>query len=377
MLEERLVRLKEFAEKTELNEEIAGEGAVGVISSGISFQYAREVFPDATFLKLGMSYPFPAEKVKAFAAGKERVLVVEENEPFIEEHARLAGVDVEGKDKVPLCGELNQRIVRETLIGEKTEVAPAEVPGRPPVLCPGCPHRAAFNSIRKLRLHAMGDIGCYTLGALPPLNAMDSCVCMGASITTAHGMEKAFGPGDEALKTVAVIGDSTFVHTGIPGLVNVAYNQGTTTTIILDNSITAMTGHQEHPGSGRTLMGRETVKIDYEALAKAVGISNFARVDAYDVKKVHETIKSETKKPEASLIVIEGACILQNRLAGRGPRGVDEDLCVNCGLCRKTGCPAISKNAAGDKSSISAVLCAGEVCDVCGQICPKDAIQRR
>jgi len=373
-LEERLLELKKVAESSALNREEMGDTSMGIISSGIAYQYAREAFPKASFLKLGMCFPFPADKVHAFAAKVEKVYVIEENEPFIEEAAKLAGVAVIGKEKIPLCGELNQRLVRASLTGEAVPFESASVPGRPPVLCPGCPHRAAFMAIRKLKLNAMGDIGCYTLGALPPLNAMDACVCMGASITTAHGMDKAAGPEEER-KTVAVIGDSTFVHTGITGLINVAYNRGTTTTIILDNSITAMTGHQEHPGSGKTLSGADTVSIDYEALAKAVGIKNYARIDAYDVKKVHETIKAETEKDEASLIVIEAPCILRNREAGRKPRYVDEEICVNCGLCRKTGCPGITKNAAGEKSMINSALCAGEVCDVCGQVCRKGAIK--
>ena len=374
LVEERLLKLKEFVETTDLNREIDGESSIGVISSGISYQYAREAFPGASFLKLGICFPFPTERVKAFAAKVDTVYAIEEGEPFIEEAARLAGVTVIGKEKISLCGELNQRLVRESFTAEKASFNPAEVPGRPPVLCPGCPHRAAFASIRKLRLHAMGDIGCYTLGALPPLNAMDACVCMGASITTAHGMEKALGP-EAARKIVAVIGDSTFVHTGLTGLVNMVYNKATFTTIILDNSITAMTGHQEHPGSGKTLGGEATYKIDYESLARAVGIERFARIDAYDVKKVHETIKTETSIDEPSLIVIEGLCILRNREAGKSPRFVDEELCINCGMCRKTGCPALSKNDAGDKSQLSAALCAGQVCNVCAQVCPKDAIK--
>jgi indolepyruvate ferredoxin oxidoreductase, alpha subunit len=373
-LEERLLQLKEFSETGDLNVEIEGDPSIGIISSGIAFQYAREAFPDASFLKLGISFPFPDELVKSFAAKVETLYVVEENEPFIEEHVRLAGIPVVGKEKIPLCNELSQRIVRESLTDEKVRFAPAAVPPRPPVLCPGCPHRSTFMAIRRQRLHSMGDIGCYTLGALPPLNAMDSCVCMGASITTAHGLQKALPP-EEGRKTVAVIGDSTFVHTGISGLINVAYNKGTTTTVIVDNSITAMTGHQEHPGSGKTLSGEDTVKVDYELLARAVGIKRFARVDAYDVKAVAEALKTETSVDEASLIVSEGPCILRNRAAGKIVRRVDEELCINCGMCRKTGCPAIMKNKAGDKSFIAPTLCAGEVCNVCAQVCPKDAIQ--
>ncbi len=375
-LEERLGKLKELAETSDLNKEEMADTKIGVIASGISYQYAREAFPGASFLKLGMCYPFPDEKVKAFAAKVDTVYVVEEGEPFIEEAARLAGIDVVGKAKVPLCGELNQRIVRESLTESRTEFTPAEVPGRPPVLCSGCPHRSAFLAIRKLRLHAMGDIGCYTLGALPPLNGMDSCICMGASVTSAHGMQKALDP-EEGRKTVAVIGDSTFVHTGITGLINLAYNKGTSTVIVLDNSITAMTGHQDHPGSGKTLSGQETVAVDYEMLAKAVGIESFTLVDAYDVKAVLETLKEETSKDVSSLVVVRGACILRNREAGRDPRTVEAETCINCAMCRKTGCPAISKvgGEGEEKSYITSILCAGDVCNVCGQVCPTGAIQ--
>ncbi len=374
-LEERMLELETFSEKSDLNREEMNDTAMGIVTSGISYSYAREAFPDASFLKLGICHPFPSEKVKAFAAKVDKVFVVEEGDPFIEEQARLAGVAVVGKERIPLCGELSQKIVRESLTGDKSPVESARVPNRPPVLCSGCPHRAAFMAIRKLRLYAAGDIGCYTLGTLPPLNAMDTCICMGASITAAHGMEKAFGSdSDEARKIVSVIGDSTFVHTGITGMINVAYNKGTSCMIVLDNSITAMTGHQEHPGTGRTLGGEETVTVDYESLAKAVGISNFSRVDAYDVKAVRETIKKAAAADEASLVVVEGPCILRNPEAGREPRFVDEELCINCGLCRKTGCPAISKSPA-EKSHITSLLCAGGVCNVCTQVCPKDAIK--
>jgi indolepyruvate ferredoxin oxidoreductase alpha subunit len=372
MIEERLERLKAFAETSPLNRVEEGDRAVGVISSGIAYQYARDAFPDATFLRLGMSFPFPVELARSFCERFESVYVVEENEPFIEEQLRYAGVtNIVGKDRVPLCGELNQSIVSRTLRGGQ-EPDRAFVAPRPPVLCPGCPHRSTFFTLNRLGIGATSDIGCYTLGVMPPLNGIDTTICMGASIGNALGFEKAMG-GDSAKKMVAVIGDSTFVHSGMTGLADVAYNRGATTVIILDNSITAMTGHQHHPGTGVTLMGEPTTKLDYIALAHSLGVKDARRVNAYDMSAVKQAIKEATDNPEASLLVMEGPCALMVRKTWTEAMAVDSEKCVACGLCLKLGCPAISRDDDG-KAVISPLFCVGEICQMCVQTCPSQAI---
>jgi indolepyruvate ferredoxin oxidoreductase alpha subunit len=312
-VEERLKALRRLAENSPLNRVEEGDPTVGVISSGISYQYARDAFPEASFLKLGFSYPFPVDLARPFCSRFESVYVVEENEPFIEEQLRFAGItNIVGKDAIPLCGELNQGIVRDSTGRGGGRSEPATVPPRPPVLCPGCPHRSTFYTLNRLKIGATSDIGCYTLGVMPPLSGIDSCICMGASIGNALGFEKAIGK-EFAGKMVAVIGDSTFVHSGITGLADVAYNKGATTVIILDNSITAMTGHQHHPGTGVTLMGEPTTKLDYIALAKSLGVKDARKVDAYDLEAVKTAIKEATDSREASLIVVEGPCALLDR----------------------------------------------------------------
>jgi indolepyruvate ferredoxin oxidoreductase alpha subunit len=372
-IEERLREIQAYAETTPLNRVEEGDPKVGVISSGISYQYARDAFPDATFLKLGMSYPFPVGLAKTFCERFDRVYVVEENEPFIEEQLKFAGIrNVVGKDSVPLCGELNQRIVRESLTGERVAVEKPSVPPRPPVLCPGCPHRSTFFILNRLRIGATSDIGCYTLGVMPPLEGLDSCVCMGASIGNALGFEKALGEESEE-RMVAVIGDSTFVHSGMTGLADVAYNKGTTTVIVLDNSTTAMTGHQDHPGTGRTLMGEPTVKLDFIKLAQSMGIRDARRVNAYDVDAVRKAVQEATNTEEPSLLVMQGTCILLDRKKWGPALSVNSDDCTSCGLCLKLGCPAISRDEDG-KAVISPIFCVGEACSMCAQICPVGAI---
>jgi indolepyruvate ferredoxin oxidoreductase alpha subunit len=372
-VEERLRELRKLAEESPLNRVEEGDPSIGVISSGISYQYARDAFPEATFLKLGFSYPFPIKRAKTFCARFEVVYVVEENEPFIEEHLRQAGItNVLGKDAIPLCGELNQGIVRECTARGCAPSKPAPVPPRPPVLCPGCPHRSTFFTLNRMKIGATSDIGCYTLGVMPPLSGIDSCVCMGASIGNALGFEKAIGK-EFAKRMVAVIGDSTFVHSGITGLADVAYNKGATTVIILDNSITAMTGHQHHPGTGKTLMGEPTTKIDYIALANSLGVRDARKVDAYDLDAVKTAIKEATDNPEASLIVVQGACALLDRSTWGPALEVNADDCTACGLCLKLGCPAISKDKDG-KSTINPLFCVGEMCSMCAQVCPVKCI---
>jgi indolepyruvate ferredoxin oxidoreductase alpha subunit len=372
-VEERLRELRRFAEESPLNRVEKGDPKVGVISSGISYQYARDAFPEATFLKLGMSYPFPIEKAMAFCERFEQVYVVEENEPFIEEQLRVAGVsNVVGKDAIPLCGELNQGIVRESTAQGCAPEKPATVAPRPPVLCPGCPHRSTFFMLNRLGIGSTSDIGCYTLGVMPPLEGIDSCLCMGASIGNALGLEKAIGR-EFAKKMVAVIGDSTFVHSGMTGLADVAYNRGATTVIILDNSTTAMTGHQEHPGTGTTLMGEPSVKLDYVALAKSMGVSDARKVNAYDLDAVKAAIKDATEHDEPSLLVMEGPCVLLDRKTWGAALVVDEEKCTKCGLCLRLGCPAISRDAEG-RAEINPLFCVGSLCSMCAQVCPADAI---
>ncbi len=372
-VEERLKALAEFAETCPMNKVIEGDPKVGVISSGISYEYARDAFPDATFLKLGMSFPFPAALVSDFCKRFDTVYIVEENEPFIEEQMRYIGItNIVGKERVPLCGELNQRIIRDAFSGKDTSGERAKVPARPPVLCPGCPHRSTFFMLNRLGIGSTGDIGCYTLGVMPPLNGIDTCICMGASIGNALGMEKARGR-DSARKMVAVIGDSTFVHSGMTGLADVAYNKGATTVIILDNSITAMTGHQNHPGTGVTLMGEPTVKLDYLKFAEAVGIRDARKVNAYDVNAVKQAIKEATASDEPTLLIMEGPCVLLDRKTWGPALVVDVEKCTACGLCLKLGCPSISRDEDG-KAQINPLFCVGELCSMCAQVCPSKAI---
>jgi indolepyruvate ferredoxin oxidoreductase alpha subunit len=309
---------------------------------------------------------------KRFCSRFETVYIVEENEPFIEEHLRYAGVtNLAGKSKVPLCGELNQSIVARAFEGGE-EPDRAAVAPRPPVLCPGCPHRSTFFTLNRLGIGATSDIGCYTLGVMPPLNGIDTTICMGASIGNALGFEKAIGR-EFAGKMVAVIGDSTFVHSGMTGLADVAYNKGATTVIIVDNSITAMTGHQHHPGTGMTLMGEPTTKLDYIALAESMGVKDARRVNAYDMAAVKAAIKEATASPEPTLLVMEGACALMVRKTWTEPMEIDAEKCVACGLCLKLGCPAISKDENG-KSTINPLFCVGEICQMCAQNCPVKCI---
>ena len=371
-VEGRLEEIRAFAETSPLNRVEEGDPAVGVISSGIAYQYARDAFPDATFLKLGLSFPFPIELARTFCARFETVYIVEENEPFIEEHLRYAGItNIAGKEKVPLCGELNQSIVARSFGGGEESNRAAVAP-RPPVLCPGCPHRSTFFTLNRLGIGATSDIGCYTLGVMPPLNGIDTTICMGASIGNALGFEKAIGR-DFAKRMVAVIGDSTFVHSGMTGLADVAYNKGATTVIIVDNSITAMTGHQHHPGTGMTLMGEPTTKLDYIALAESMGIKDARRVDAFDMEAVKTAIKEATDNPEASLLVMEGPCALMVRKTWTKAFVVDTEDCTACGMCLKLGCPAISRDEDG-KAIIDPLFCVGEICGMCAQVCPVKCI---
>ncbi len=377
VLEERLAEIKKYSNKSPYNIIEDGDRKIGIVSSGISYRYAREVFPNAAFLKLGMSYPFPDDLALEFAGMVDKVYVIEENEPFIEEKMRMLGIDVVGKEKVSITGELSQKRIADAFDLPWTSSVDADIadlPPRPPVLCPGCPHGGIFYVSNKMKLHTTTDIGCYTLGVMPPLNSGETCVCMGASIGNAFGLELAQGK-DFGKKTVAFIGDSTFMHSGMTGVANAVYNKSDITVALLDNSITAMTGHQEHPGTGRTLMGEETTSTDYEGLIKALGVKDLHVTDAFDLKNIQETLKKTTNSEETSVIINKGRCILLDYKTMKvTPNTVDPEKCIACGLCLKVGCPALSRDPKTRKAKIDVYLCAGDKCNVCLQVCPKDAI---
>ena len=385
VMEERIRRLAAFAETYPLNRVELGDRRLGIVTNGIAYQYAREVFPEASFLRLGMTYPLPAGLIADFAARVERLIVIEELDPAIEEEIRLMGIPCEGKSIFPLEGELSPETVRDCAIAAgllSPEALPARVapqlpalPPRPPVLCPGCPHRGVFSIARKLKLVVNGDIGCYTLGFLPPLSALHSCGCMGASIGVAHGVRKA----GIAQKNVAVIGDSTFFHSGIPALLNAAYNRSDTITVILDNRTTAMTGHQQHPGTGLTLQLQPTRATEIEPVVRALGIEHVTTIDPYDTALVERTLKEYMALDEPSVIIARRPCALlpEARRAYR-PLRIDATKCIACGTCRRVACPAIhlsdevyAKNGR-QKSAIDPLLCTG--CEICAQACPVNAI---
>ncbi len=369
VVENRLKELKDFSENFEFNKIEDIDTSVGVITSGVSYNYTKEVFPTASILKLAMSYPFPSELCRRFAKRCKKVYVIEENDPFIEENLKIEGIKCTGKEKIPLVGELNPTKVAVSFGLQKAKKKTTfKIPPRPPVLCPGCPHTGVFYTINKLKLVATGDIGCYTLGGLPPLNAMDSCVCMGASIGNAFGLEKALG-SEIKDRLVAVIGDSTFFHTGIPPLIDVVYNKGKTTVLILDNRTTAMTGHQEHPGTGKTLMGEKTVALDLVDVCKGIGVKHTYTIDPYDLAETKRVISREVKRNAPSVIISKRECILLSKKK-RKPLKVDEETCTGCKLCLRLGCPAISLQE--EKAIVDETLCTG--CTLCAQVCPKDAI---
>ncbi|MCL5961291.1 MAG: indolepyruvate ferredoxin oxidoreductase subunit alpha [Chloroflexi bacterium] len=373
IVEKRLSALAEYAEEFAGNRIEWGSTDLGVVSGGIAYQYAREVFRDASFLKIGMSYPLPEKKIRDFAGRVKRLVVVEDLDPFWEEQIRLMGIPVEGKKYFPIVGEFSPDVVRKGAIeagliekGEDlpTVEAPA-LPGRPPILCVGCRHRGVYYILKKLKVVVNGDIGCYTLSVVPPLSATDTCGCMGASIGVAHGVDRA-GTLERA---VATIGDSTFFHSGIAPLLNVAYNKGTNITVILDNRITAMTGHQENPGTGRTLQGEETVAVDIEKIVRACGIENVWTVDPWDLKQVEDSLKAALASGKASVVIAKGGCVLNTR-ERHGTLVVNAERCNGCGLCLRVGCPAVIK--VDDKVIIDEMQCIG--CKLCMQLCARKAI---
>jgi indolepyruvate ferredoxin oxidoreductase alpha subunit len=380
VIEEKLDRLREFGVDSALNRVELGDPSVGIITSGISYQYAKEAAPEASFLKLGLTYPLPDELVRDFAQHVDQIVVVEELDPFLEEQIRLAGIEVRhGKDFFPLTGELEPTTVADKLTGVVAARRPPAdgLPIRPPVLCPGCSHRGVFTVLRKLKVFVSGDIGCYTLGALPPIEAMNACLCMGGSITMAHGISKAVGDTDEQKnKVVAVIGDSTFFHSGVTGLMDVIYNNGSSVVLIQDNRTTAMTGGQENPGTGRSLMGAGSPEIDIGKLVIALGVKpeNVRVVSAYDLKRLETTLKEELDKNEPSVVITKDPCVLQYRVKNP-PMQVMEDACTACEQCIRVGCIALSMAGEGEQrhAVIDPNHCVG--CTVCAQVCKFDAIQ--
>ena len=373
IVEQRMLDLAEFAETSPLNRwERGTESKLGVITSSTSYQYVREVCgEDVSVLKLGMVWPLPEKMLREFCASCDRVVVVEELDPFIEEHCASLGLKVEGKNLFPLLGEISQNMVAVALGGsaQASPAVDAQIPPRPPVMCAGCPHRGLFFTLTKLKLTVIGDIGCYTLGAVAPLNAVDSVLCMGASVSGLHGFNKSSN-GELSGKTVAVIGDSTFMHSGITGLVNIAYNGSASTVIIVDNSITGMTGHQQNPTTGKTLKGDPSSKIDLEALCRAVGIQRVRVVDPNDLKGTEQAIKEELAANEPSVIIARRPCALLKYVKHSAPLCVDSAACKSCKACMRIGCPAISM--VEGKALIDATLCTG--CGVCAQLCKFGAL---
>lgn len=372
-VEQRTKDLIEYAENCEFNRvEMGKDTSVGIITDSTSYQYAREVLgEDACILKLGLINPLPEKLIKDFAAKVDKVVVLEELDPIIENHCKQLGIKVSGKDTFPICGEFSQNLVRECLGME----VPAHMsidenlPARPPVMCAGCPHRGIFYILKKKKCMVYGDIGCYTLGAVAPLNAMDLNVCMGASCSGLHGFNKAMGEAGES-NSVGVIGDSTFIHSGMTGITDISYNMSNSTVIILDNSITGMTGHQQNPTTGKNLRGEPAGKVDLEALCKALGFNRVRVVDPYDLKAVEEAVTEELAAKEPSIIISRRPCVMIKGTVHKPPISVDEDKCVGCKQCMSIGCPAIAVK--DKKAHIDPTLCIG--CKVCSQMCKFGAI---
>ena len=375
IVEARTAALTEFAETTDINRiEEGTDNSMGFITSSTSYQYVKEVCGDRyPVLKLGMINPLPVKKIKNFAAKVGKLIVVEELDDIIETHCRKLGLEVQGKELFGCIGEFSQNLIAEKLGFETGKTLRIEdaIPARPPVMCAGCPHRGLFYTLKKNKLNVIGDIGCYTLGAVAPLQAVDSVICMGASVSGIHGFNKSSGKEHES-KTVAVIGDSTFMHSGVTGLINIAYNESNSTVIILDNSITGMTGHQQNPTTGFNLKGDPCTKIDLEALCRAVGIRRVRVIDPYNLKECDEVIKEEVAAEEPSVIISRRPCALLKYVKHPGPISADADKCIGCKSCMRIGCPAIS--IVDGKAVIDSTLCTG--CGVCSQLCPKDALGR-
>ena len=374
IVEQRTLDLTEWAETADINRIEMSGTELGIITASTSYQYVKEVFGDeVSVLKLGMAWPMPVKKVKDFAAKVDRLVVIEELDPFIEEHCRQLGLAVEGKSIFSLIGEFSQNLVAEKM-GRPVDCGKCldeVIPGRPPVMCPGCPHRGLFYTLKKNKCNVMGDIGCYTLGAAAPLSAMDTTLCMGASISGLHGFNKALGKDGETT-SVAVIGDSTFMHSGMTGLANIAYNQSASTVMILDNSITGMTGHQQNPTTGYNIKGEPAGKVDLEALCRAMGIDRVQVVDPYNLKECDQVLKEELAAEEPSVIISRRPCVLLKSVKPQPALRVNPEKCIGCKSCMKIGCPSISFR--DGKAIVDHTTCVG--CGVCQQLCPVDAFER-
>ena len=372
VVEERTRKLVEYAETAEINKTEMNGSKIGVITAGISYMYAHEALGDkVNYLKLGMVYPMPEKLIKDFCAKCDEVYVIEELDPFIEEHCKSLGVNVVGKEKFTLLGEYTPAMIKKAVLGEDAadfDTVDETIPVRPPVMCPGCPHRGTFYVLKKLGLGVSGDIGCYTLGAVAPLASVDTTICMGASVSAAHGMAKARG-AEFNKKLVSVIGDSTFMHSGITGLVDIVYNKGNNTVIILDNSITGMTGHQNNPTTGYTIRGEETKQVNLITLCKGIGIEHVVVADPFDLKEFERVVKEETEREEPSVIIAQRPCALLKSVKYSGHCTVS-DNCKKCKMCLKLGCPAISWKDGAVR--IDATQCNG--CGLCVNLCPFGAI---
>jgi indolepyruvate ferredoxin oxidoreductase alpha subunit len=372
IVEDRMAKLRDYSDSSDLNRMEWGNKKVGVITSGISYQYSKEAFGDASYLKIGMVYPLPEKLIKEFANEVEILYVIEELEPFIENQCLKMGIKVIGKEKLPVTGEYSASLIKEKILGappEKLNNIQDEAPARPPVLCAGCPHRGTYYVLKKLKLSVFGDIGCYTLGALAPLESMNTCVCMGASVGVAHGMEKALGK-EKSRKSVAVIGDSTFIHSGITGLIDMVYNKGTGTVIILDNSITGMTGHQHNPATGFTIKGEPTKQVDLLKLCQAIGIDRVRVCDPFDLAGFEKAVREEIEADEPSVIIAQRPCALLKNVKFGPILSIDQDKCTKCRMCMRLGCPAIVDR--GDHIEINPTQCVG--CDLCTKVCRFGAI---
>lgn len=371
-VEQRTLDLKAWAETAPINQVEDNGASVSIITSGISYQYVKDAMGDSVnYLKLGMVHPLPDQLIRSFAEKAETVYVVEELDPFLEGYCKELGLQVIGKEKFPSCGEFSQKLVKKILTGEEEPYQALEgnIPVRPPVMCCGCPHRGVFYALKREKVYVSGDIGCYTLGASAPLNAMDACICMGASISALHGYNKARGEEGEK-KSVAVIGDSTFIHSGITSLIDIAYNRSNSVVIVLDNSITGMTGHQQNPTTGYNIKGDPATAVDLEALCHAVGISRVRVVDPYDLKAVTAALKEELEAEEPSVIISRRPCALLKYVKHAPALQVDVEKCIGCKACFGIGCPAISMKK--EKAYIDPTQCVG--CGVCTSLCPKKAI---
>ncbi|MCE5198374.1 MAG: indolepyruvate ferredoxin oxidoreductase subunit alpha [Armatimonadota bacterium] len=381
VLDEKLAGLAEYSEHSPMQKLEPGNGKVGIITSGISYQYAREAFPEASILKLGMTFPIPKNMIRDFAASVEKLYVIEEGDPYLEEQILAMGIKITQPEISLRIGELSpDRITRLAAeVNNQEPLKPAQaigdLPARPPVLCPGCSHRGVFYALNRLKALVTGDIGCYSLGTFAPLSAMDTIVCMGASIGNAHGLEKANQGG----RIAAVLGDSTFFHSGITGLLNIVYNRGASTIVVLDNRTTAMTGHQDNPGTGRTLMGKETVETRVEDIAKGLGVKRVRVIDPYNLDETMNVLKEELDSDEPSVVVAKRPCVLGAKIKVTRQFDVDSEACKACGACLKLGCPALEVADSEDtdskrrKARINPVLCTG--CGMCVQVCKFDAIK--